>query len=146
MAQLLTDDPAKAFDYYSKHYGWEKDHAHDMGAMGIYQTFRTDKPLYTGGMLARKGPGMPEGIPPHWQFYFTVDDIEAAQKRVIDAGGEIVFLLWMSLEGRAFYRPQTIRAATLLSCRDQNRNRDGLYVRWSRSSFTGEQRRNYLGV
>jgi hypothetical protein len=24
---------------------------------------------------------MPEGIPPHWQYYFTVDDIEAAQKR-----------------------------------------------------------------
>jgi predicted enzyme related to lactoylglutathione lyase len=60
-----------------------------MGAMGIYQTFRTDKPLYTGGMMARKGPGMPEGISAHWQYYFTVDDIEAAQKRVIDAGGKI---------------------------------------------------------
>jgi uncharacterized protein len=88
--ELLTDDQAKAFDYYSKHYGWQKDTAHDMGAMGTYQTFRTDKPLYTGGMMNRKGPGMPEGIPPHWQFYFTVDDIEAAQKRVIEAGGEIV--------------------------------------------------------
>ncbi len=54
--ELLTDDPAKAFDYYSRHYGWEKDRAHDMGPMGIYQTFRTDKPLYTGGMMARKGP------------------------------------------------------------------------------------------
>jgi predicted enzyme related to lactoylglutathione lyase len=88
--ELLTDDAAKAFNYYSKHYGWQKDHAHDMGAMGIYQTFRTDRPLYTGGMMNRKGPGMPEGIPPHWQFYFTVDDIEAAQKRVIEADGKIV--------------------------------------------------------
>jgi predicted enzyme related to lactoylglutathione lyase len=88
--ELLTDDAAKAFDYYSKHYGWQKDYAHDMGAMGIYQTFRTDKPLFSGGMMNRKGPGMPEGIPPHWQFYFNVDDIEAAQKRVIDAGGKIV--------------------------------------------------------
>jgi uncharacterized protein len=58
--------------------------------MGTYQTFRTDKPLYTGGMMARKGPGMPEGIPPHWQYYFTVDDIEAAQKRVIEAGGKVL--------------------------------------------------------
>lgn len=88
--ELLTDDAARAFDYYSKHYGWQKDFAHDMGAMGIYQTFRTDKPLYTGGMMNRKGPGMPEGIPPHWQYYFTVDDIEAAQKRVIDAGGKVL--------------------------------------------------------
>src|SRR5439155_1036634 len=82
------DDPAKAFDYYSKHYGWQKDFAHDMGAMGMYQTFRTDQPLYTGGMMNRKGPGIPEGIPPHWQYYFTVDDIEAAQKRLIDAEGQ----------------------------------------------------------
>ncbi len=48
------------------------------------------KPLYTGGMMNLKGPGIPEGIPPHWKFYFTVDDIEAAQKRVIDAGGKIL--------------------------------------------------------
>jgi predicted enzyme related to lactoylglutathione lyase len=88
--ELLTDDAAKAFDYYSKHYGWQKDYAHDMGATGVYQTFRTDKPLYTGGMMNRKAPGMPEGIPAHWQFYFTVDDIEGAQKRVVDAGGKIV--------------------------------------------------------
>jgi predicted enzyme related to lactoylglutathione lyase len=88
--ELLTDDAAKAFDYYSRHYGWRKDYAHDMGAMGIYQTFRTDKPLYSGGMMNLKAPGMPEGIPPHWKFYFVVDDIEAAQKRVIDAGGKIL--------------------------------------------------------
>jgi hypothetical protein len=88
--ELLTDDPARAFDYYSGHYGWEKDYAHDMGTMGTYQTFRTDKPSYTGGMMARKGPGMPEGIPPHWQYYITVGDIEAAQKRVIEAGGTVL--------------------------------------------------------
>ena len=88
--ELLTGDAVKAFDYYSRHYGWHKDYAHDMGAMGVYQTFRTDQPLYTGGMMNLKCPGIPEGIPPHWKFYFTVDDIEAAQKRVIDAGGKIL--------------------------------------------------------
>jgi uncharacterized protein len=60
-----------------------------MGAMGTYQTFRTEKPLYTGGMMNRKGPGMPEGIPPHSQYHFIVEDIEAAQKSVIDAGGKV---------------------------------------------------------
>ena len=88
--ELLTDDQAAAFDYYSRHYGWQKDYAHDMGAMGIYQTFRIDQPRFSGGMMNRTGPGMPEGIPPHWQFYFTVDDIEAAQRRVVEAGGTIV--------------------------------------------------------
>jgi predicted enzyme related to lactoylglutathione lyase len=89
--ELLTDDAAKAFDYYSRHYGWQKDYAHDMGAMGIYQTFRTDKPLYTGGMMSIKNrPGIPQGTSPQWKFYFTVDDIEVAQKRVIEAGGKVV--------------------------------------------------------
>jgi predicted enzyme related to lactoylglutathione lyase len=87
--ELLTDDGATAFDYYAKHYGWQKDYAHDMGPMGVYQTFRTDRPLYTGGMMNRKGPGIPEGIPAHWKYYFNVDDIEAAQKRVVDAGGKV---------------------------------------------------------
>jgi uncharacterized protein len=87
--ELLTDDAVKAFEYYSKHYGWEKDYAHDMGPMGVYQTFRTGGARFSGGMMNRKGPGIPEGIPAHWQFYFSVDDIEAAQKRVVDAGGQV---------------------------------------------------------
>ena len=87
--ELYAGDLDREFSFYSRLFGWTKDRAHDMGPMGTYQTFRTNKPLYTGGMMNRKGPGMPEDIPPHWQFYFTVDDIEAAQKRVIEAGGEI---------------------------------------------------------
>ena len=88
--ELLTDDQATAFEFYSKHYGWQKDREHDMGSMGIYQTFCTDQTLYSGGMMNRRGATMPESVPSHWKFYFTVDDIEAAQKRAIEAGGKIV--------------------------------------------------------
>ena len=88
--ELLTDDAEKAFEYYSKHYGWEKDMSHDMGPMGVYQTFRMDKPMYSGGMMGIHYPGIPEGTPKQWKFYFTVDDIEAAQQRVIDAGGTVL--------------------------------------------------------
>lgn len=88
--ELLTDDAEKALEYYSKHYGWQKDFGHDMGPMGTYQTFRTNQPLYTGGMMSIKTcPGMPEGLKPHWKFYFSVEDIEAVQKRVVDAGGTV---------------------------------------------------------
>jgi uncharacterized protein len=87
--ELLTDDAGKAFDYYAKHYGWQKDYAHDMGPMGVYQTFRTDQPRYSGGMMNREGPGMPADIPAHWKFYFTVEDIEAAHKTVVEAGGNV---------------------------------------------------------
>jgi predicted enzyme related to lactoylglutathione lyase len=88
--ELLTDDAAKAFDYYSKHYGWTKDYAHDMGPMGVYQTFGMGLPVYSGGMMNRKAPGMPPGIPAHWQYYFNVDDVDAAHKRVEAAGGKTV--------------------------------------------------------
>jgi predicted enzyme related to lactoylglutathione lyase len=87
--ELLTDDSKKALDYYAKHYGWEKDHEHDMGAMGIYRTFRMGTPIYWGGMMNRQGPGMPEGIPAHWQFYFTVGNVDDAAKRVVEAGGTV---------------------------------------------------------
>lgn len=87
--ELLTDDHEKAFAYYAKHYGWEKDYAHDMGPSGVYQTFRTTTPTYTGGMMNKNAPGIPENVPSHWTYYFTVDNLDAAQKRVTDAGGEI---------------------------------------------------------
>jgi predicted enzyme related to lactoylglutathione lyase len=89
--ELLTDDAEKAFDYYSGHYGWQKDYAHDMGSMGIYQTFRTDTPLYAGGMMNLSSccPGITERPKPHWKFYFTVEDVGAAEKRILEAGGNI---------------------------------------------------------
>jgi uncharacterized protein len=88
--ELLTHDAEQSFEYYSKHYGWEKDYAHDMGSMGIYQTFRTDKPLYAGGMMnLRSCPSIGDGLKPHWKLFFTVDDIEAAQNRIRLAGGAI---------------------------------------------------------
>jgi predicted enzyme related to lactoylglutathione lyase len=89
--ELLTDDYATAWEYYSKHYGWEKDFAHDMGPMGVYQTFRTDKPMFDGGMMSIKGvQGMPEGVPPHWNYYFVVDDVDAAVALINDAGGKVL--------------------------------------------------------
>jgi predicted enzyme related to lactoylglutathione lyase len=87
--ELLTDDTATAFDFYAKHYGWQKDYAHDMGAMGVYQTFRMDQPRFSGGVMNRKGPGLRADVPAHWRFYFTVDDIEAAHRRVLEAGGTV---------------------------------------------------------
>jgi hypothetical protein len=89
--ELLTDDAEKAFAYYAGHYGWEKDYAHDMGPIGIYQTFRTDKPLYAGGIMnLRSCPGPTEGLKPHWKLYFIVSDIEAAPNRIREAGGTVI--------------------------------------------------------
>lgn len=88
--ELLTNDAERAFDYYSKHYGWEKDYAHDMGPMGTYQTFRMGGPVYSGGMMSLAScNGMADRVKPHWNYYFGVKDIEAAAKRVEVSGGTV---------------------------------------------------------
>ena len=57
----------------------------DMGEMGIYQTLGAG-PESGGGMM-NKPPQIPV---PVWQFYFNVDAIDAAAKRVTDNGGKVI--------------------------------------------------------
>ncbi len=85
--ELMTTDWEKAWEFYSKHFGWEKDRATDMGAMGIYQTFRMGGDQYSGGMMTIP-PFMP-GVQPGWLYYFTVADVDAAAEVVKAAGGTI---------------------------------------------------------
>ena len=83
--ELYTSDCKAAFDFYSGQFGWTDAGDFDMGPMGTYQTF-TAGPESGGGMMNK-----PEQIPvPVWLFYFNVDGINAAAKRVTDNGGKIV--------------------------------------------------------
>jgi uncharacterized protein len=83
--ELHAGDPARAFEFYSKLFGWTRGEALDMGAMGIYQTFKTAGDQ--GGGMMTKSAEMPR---PFWLYYFNVDDIDAAAKRVKDAGGQVI--------------------------------------------------------
>lgn len=85
--ELLTSDWESAWNFYAKHYGWEKDYAHDMGPMGLYQTFRIDTDRYTGAMMNLPADG--SFGPPRWQFYFQVDSVDEAVAK-IQAGGGVV--------------------------------------------------------
>ena len=56
----------------------------DMGAMGIYQLFAAGgAPI--GGMMT-KPPDVPVSF---WNYYFQVDDIDAAKERVKAGGGSV---------------------------------------------------------
>ena len=81
--ELRTDDWEAAFAFYQRLFGWVKAYGHDMGPMGIYQTFDVDG-VWTGGMM-----NFPEA-PPHWAYYFKVDDIDAAVGRIAEAGGKVL--------------------------------------------------------
>jgi uncharacterized protein len=84
--ELHAGDGAAAWKFYENLFGWSKVEALDMGAMGIYQTFATGGSDAVGGMMT-KMPDMPKPI---WFYYFNVDAIDAAAKRVEKAGGKIV--------------------------------------------------------
>ena len=79
--ELTTSDWESAWSFYSGLFGWEKEIAVDMGPMGTYQTF-TVNGVHAGGMM--NAPGQPA-----WRYYITVDDIDAAAKRIADNGATI---------------------------------------------------------
>ncbi|MBO3759271.1 VOC family protein [Ciceribacter sp. L1K22] len=83
--ELMAGDWEKAWDFYSARFGWEKDMAVDMDAMGIYQTFKLgDRGI--GGMMTKR-PEMPM---PYWGFYFIVPAIDAAVAKVEKLGGNVL--------------------------------------------------------
>ena len=82
--ELYANDLETAFAFYSAMFGWRKDAAVDMGAMGIYQTFALGD-LQIGGMMTRP-PNVPVCA---WLYYFNVGDIDEAAGRVVAAGGKV---------------------------------------------------------
>lgn len=84
--ELFSADAEKAFEFYSKQFGWKQTGALDMGPGGIYIMFATVAgPI--GGILT-KGPKVPG--PHRWLYYFNVDSTMKAVERIRDAGGTIV--------------------------------------------------------
>jgi uncharacterized protein len=82
--ELYARDLDREFAFYSRLFGWTKDRAHDMGPMGIYQTFAMGG-APCGGMMKASGqmPG------PCWNYYITVDSVAAAAKRVTNRAGQV---------------------------------------------------------
>jgi hypothetical protein len=86
--ELYTTDVEGGFDFYNKLFGWTKVSDMDMGSMGIYRLFDEGdhKELGDGGMMT-KAPHIPVSC---WNFYFNVDSIKAAVKRVETGGGKVL--------------------------------------------------------
>lgn len=83
--ELQAGDREGAFAFYSGLFGWTKTEAHDMGPMGIYQTFATGG-LAVGGMMTREAQ-TPASF---WLYYFNVDSVDAALSRVKDGKGQVL--------------------------------------------------------
>ena len=82
--ELHTTDREAGFAFYADLFGWEKAEAYDMGPQGSYQIFALDGSSIGGMMNNTEAPA------PFWLYYFVVDDIDAAGRRLIDNGGKIL--------------------------------------------------------
>ena len=83
--ELHAGDGPAAFAFYSGLFGWTKDTAMDMGAMGVYQLFAAGGPAI-GGMMTKT----PETPAPNWLYYFNVESVDAAIERVKSGGGQVL--------------------------------------------------------
>ena len=86
--ELYTTDLDGGFNFYKKLFGWTKVNDMDMGPMGVYRIFDQGehKEMGDGGMMT-KAPHIPVSC---WNFYFNVDSIKAAIKRVESGGGKVL--------------------------------------------------------
>ena len=82
--ELLAADQKEIFDFYGKLLGWQKASA-ETDTADLYQLFSAGGQTI-GGMLT-KLPSVPQ---PCWLYYFNVDDIGLAVKRVNAGGGLIL--------------------------------------------------------
>ena len=85
--ELMTTDAPAALKFYSEVFNWEPSEAMDMGEMGKYYMFNRPHGMI-GGMM-NKPPQMAQ-VPPNWQIYFRVPDVNAAVERIKANGGQIL--------------------------------------------------------
>ncbi|KLV10582.1 VOC family protein [Photobacterium ganghwense] len=85
-SELLTDEPEKAVEFYTKVIGWEAE-AMSMPEGTYYVLKANGQPV--GGIM-----GKPDGyqdIPNHWGTYITVADVDETLASITAAGGSAVY-------------------------------------------------------
>jgi len=85
--ELMTTDMKAAMKFYQEVFGWQPGESMDMGEMGQYQIF--NRPHGQIGGIMNKPPAM-ASVPPNWQIYFRVPDVDAAAERITAAGGRVL--------------------------------------------------------
>lgn len=88
--ELHTGDLERAFAVYASLFGWVKVLDEDLGlSEGPYRTFAwTEGAHAIGAMVAT---AVSPDVHPHWLFYFSVADIDAAGRKVVALGGRVPF-------------------------------------------------------
>jgi predicted enzyme related to lactoylglutathione lyase len=86
---LQTNDQAAAKTFYGGLFGWSFDDLAIDEANGVFYSMAQIKGLNVAA-IAPLGDQAVAGVPPHWNSYVSVDDIDATAAKVAPAGGTLV--------------------------------------------------------
>jgi predicted enzyme related to lactoylglutathione lyase len=83
--ECVTPDVPTAVKFYAEVLGMGSEEM-DLGEVGTYTVFTNTEGRQIGGAM---NPPM-EGVPPHWNVYFNVADVDASVAKIVDLGGASV--------------------------------------------------------
>jgi predicted enzyme related to lactoylglutathione lyase len=84
--ELMTTDVEAAKGFYGDLFGWELEQA---PMEGVDYTLVKVGDRHIGGMMAMP-EDMPQGGPPRWGIYVTVDDTDATVQKATELGGQVL--------------------------------------------------------
>jgi hypothetical protein len=85
---LATTDPDDAKRFYGELFGWSFDDL-DTGGGGVYTMCRLGGDS-VAALAAQQQDERTQGIPPHWNNYVTVEDVDASAARAGEMGGSVL--------------------------------------------------------
>ena len=88
-ADLATSDAAGALSFYNALFGWEDD-PQEMGPDAYYHMQRMNG-LETVALYQQTEATGGTDIPPHWNIYFTVENVDDTMASITQNGGTVVF-------------------------------------------------------
>ncbi len=83
---LMTPDPDAGRAFYKAVFGWNMA---DSGVPGANYTVLSVGQAPVGGMMPLPDDAKAMGVPPCWTGYIGSDDVDADEKRVMEAGGSV---------------------------------------------------------
>jgi predicted enzyme related to lactoylglutathione lyase len=83
--ELMTPDPAAAAEFYGSLFGWTVEKSADVGM--DYRVIKVGE-TSQGGMMAPPPGGPP--MPPHWNAYVTVADLQHTLATCERLGGKVL--------------------------------------------------------
>jgi predicted enzyme related to lactoylglutathione lyase len=85
-AELNARGVAGVIPFYQDVFGWDIRQSDMGGGQGLYTEFLVDGESIAGA--AEMSPMAPAEMPNYWLVYFAVDEVDAATKKAVAAGGQ----------------------------------------------------------